>query len=248
MKALINNFQDQGQSACMAEYKVFCTLQTQVWLCSEIQVSTSVNAPQLDWNIPIQFFKCSNTETVKKLERDFHEVKGGHKESLSLFWELIHKRSPYTYFDYKFAKTILQISARSFQVKVWKAHCFFSYLGVYPAGIKIARKSVLFCLPGICHLLNQLLENTSFHLPTAPQYMYIYSALSAEEDIRSLRNPKLFCLGHILMIFPTGFQVMAVSASSGTERQPAGCGLDSMWTGVRLRTALQPEWLYLYWK
>lgn len=173
MKDLINYFQGQGQSACMAAYKAFCTLQTQVWLFSEIQVSTFVNALQLDWNIPIQFFKCSNTETVKKLERDFHGVKGGHKESLSPFWELDHKRSPYTCFDYKLSKTILQTSVRSFQAKVWKAHCFFRYLGVYPVGIKIARKSVLFCLPGICHLLNQLLKNTSFHLPTAPQYINI---------------------------------------------------------------------------
>lgn len=96
MKSLIKHFQDQGQSACMAAYNVFCTLQAQVGLFSEIKFSNFVNALQLDWNIPIQVFKLSNTETVKKLERDFSGVKQGHKGSLSPFWQLVHKRNPYT--------------------------------------------------------------------------------------------------------------------------------------------------------
>lgn len=66
--------------------------------------------------------------------------------------------------------------------------------------------------------------------------------------MKSLRKPTLFYLGHIFMMFPTSFQVMAGSARSGTNQQTAGCGLDSMWRGVRLRTALEPERLFLHWK
>lgn len=69
--SLIKHFQDQGQPACTAAYNVFCTLQTQVGLFSEIQVSTFVNVLQSDWNTPIQFFKLSTIEAVKKIGNEF---------------------------------------------------------------------------------------------------------------------------------------------------------------------------------
>lgn len=96
----------------------------------------------------------------------------------------------------------------SFQVKVHNSYCSFRYPAVYPTGIRIGRKSVWVwfgCLESATFKINMLKTLVSI----CQQHHSMYSVLSAEEDTHSLRKPRLFFFGHILMMFPASFQVMA---------------------------------------